>query len=161
VTAFVARRITTMPVCRTMGHAGSIDFAGLVRMNAKSGYFVDPDFPADDTSIWTEGSRSGFGVIASLPSNVSAWCLVLNPVGEVSADRDMEANNRGGGARAQVRGHGAGGVGGVGGVGGGSWISRLALPPRGRGGWLTCDVMALRCADPLDAAGGVPWSNAC
>jgi len=74
-----------MPVCRTMGHAGSIDFAGLVRMNAKSGYFVDPDFPADDTSIWTEGSRSGFGVIASLPSNVSAWCLVLNPVGEVWA----------------------------------------------------------------------------
>lgn len=110
-----------------MGPAGSVDFEDLVR-SSRGGYFVDPDFPAHETSIWTEGARSGFGVIMHLPSKVSAWCLVLRPLGEVSTDRVMEAMNRGGGVRA------------------------LARAASAACGWLTCDVVALRCADPLDAA---------
>ena len=102
-----------------MGPAGSVDFEDLVR-SSRGGYFVDPDFPAHETSIWTEGSRSGFGVIMHLPSKVSAWCLVLRPLGEVSADRGMEAMNRGGCVRS---------------------LSRAASAACG---WLTCDVVALR-----------------
>jgi hypothetical protein len=58
-------------------------------------------------------------------------------LGEVSADRDMEANNRGGGVRALVRAGVAGGAvgeGGAGGTGGAvlaSKFSCIALPPRG------------------------------
>ena len=108
-----------MPRGCTMGPAGSVDFEDLVR-SSRGGYFVDPDFPAHETSIWTEGARSGFGVIMHLPSKVSAWCLVLRTLGEVSADRGMEAMNRGGCVRS---------------------LSRAASAACG---WLTCDVVALR-----------------
>jgi hypothetical protein len=120
-----------------MGPAGSVDFEDLVR-SSRGGYFVDPDFPAHETSIWTEGSRSGFGVIMHLPSKVSAWCLVLRHLGEVSADRDMEANNRGGGVRARARAAWAACP--------GFTFSRLALPPRGsvRVAHLRCGGLAVR-----------------
>ena len=58
-------------------------------------------------------------------------------LGKVSADRDMEANNRGGGVRALVRAGGAGGAVGAGGAGGlggaalASTFSSNALPPCG------------------------------
>jgi hypothetical protein len=74
----------------------------------------------------------------------------LCPLDEVSIDRDIEANNRGGSVRAGDAGS-AGGEGGAGGDVLGSTLSRLEFPAVACG-WLTCDVVALRCADPLDAA---------
>ena len=62
----------------TMGPPGSVDFADLVRRFSEDGYFVDPDFPANDEAIFPGGIRSGFEGLCSnnLPRKVSAGCLV-------------------------------------------------------------------------------------
>ncbi len=78
--------------------------------------------------------------IASIHSRRTLWFPLGSsdsPLVEVSADRDMESNNRGDGVRVFVsaggahRVDGAGGEGGVGGSGRASTFSCLALPPRG------------------------------
>ena len=131
---FVAAGTRTMPRGCTMGPAGSVDFEDLMR-SSRGGYFVDPDFPADETSIWTEGTRSGFGCIMNLPSKVSAWCLVFHPRGEV------QGRPRYGSEQSRVCAHLNARV-----------ARARALPPAAECGGLTCDVVALRCAAPLDAA---------
>jgi len=59
------RNLTGKQAGSTMGPSGTVDFDDLAR-RAGQGLFVDQDFPADDTSIYTDGQRSGFGAIKTV-----------------------------------------------------------------------------------------------
>jgi hypothetical protein len=49
----------------TMGPAGTVDFAGLVR-GAGGGLWSDPDFRPDDSAIWIDPRRPGGGAIGGI-----------------------------------------------------------------------------------------------
>ena len=55
-----------------MGPSGTVDFDDLVRQ--AGGMFVDPDFPTDDSSIYTDGQRSGFGAIKRVTNVIEPAC---------------------------------------------------------------------------------------